>query len=570
MATVVSCYYLTSSKHSIAKYMEWIRNFMAMDMKVIIFTNSYSLPALNSLYPETEKRQYKIREINDFYTSRWDWNKEVVMDPEIHVGHNPFLYQIWNEKIFMIADVIKENPYKTDAFAWVDIGCFRNSSQLDRFTGFPNPLKFSLEKISFLQIEPFIGDDYNSLYPVSNRFIHRITLGGTMFAGGADALLKFRDIYRDIIDEADKLNVFKGKDQNLYAFCCLRHPELFQIIQNRPNYQYDRWFSLHHMWAGSPFLRFVIVGPGCGPIPPKGWGACESLVWDYACELRTMGHHVDIINTQNMNEAIAAIRDSRPDFVHIQYDDYAHIASDIAPFCKGVAITSHYAYMEQQNRWGGWVNVFHRATGHTRPNIFHFALSEGCANVYKAHGINPSKIHITPNGARAELFRYTEIPQYPDRSIVIGKMERRKGQYLVQHNPSVWFAGNRYDDTFDYSNTRWLGEWDKDTLYENLTDYGNLVLLSEGEADPLVVKEALIAGLGIVVSEWGAANLDRSLPFITVIPNDKLNDRDYVDKAIETNRAISNTMRSQIYEYSRRFQWSVLVKRYVELVKTLF
>ena len=49
-----------------------------------------------------------------------------------------------------------------------------------------------------------------------------------------------------------------------------------------------------------------------------------------------------------------------------------------------------------------------------------------------------------------------------------------------------------------------------------------MILLSEGEADPLVVKEALIAGLGVVVSECSAANLDLSKQFITIIPNDKI------------------------------------------------
>ena len=63
--------------------------------------------------------------------------------------------------------------------------------------------------------------------------------------------------------------------------------------------------------------------------------------------------------------------------------------------------------------------------------------------------------------------------------------------------------GNNADTRFDIS-TRWLQEWSKDKLYNELTDYGNLVLLSDGEAHPLVCLEAFAAGLGVVVSEWAA------------------------------------------------------------------
>lgn len=316
-------------------------------------------------------------------------------------------------------------------------------------------------------------------------------------------------------------------------------------------------------------ISFVLVGPGMMPIPPKGWGACEILIWDYACELRKLGYQVDILNTTDRNEMIRFIQQSKPDVIHIQYEDYADIVPYISPYCKIVAITSHFAYLEQKNRCAGYQSVFSSIISSKAHNLYHFVLSEGISQVYQQHGIHPSHIRIMPNGARSDQFRYSDTPLYPNRSIVVGKMETRKGQYRLQHNTDVWFAGNRHDNSFDYSNPRWLGEWSKETLYHNLTDYGNLVLLSDGEADPLVVKEALTAGLGVVVSHWAAANLDTSLPFITVIPVDKLNDRVYVDELIQHNRNISNTMRPAIREYSKQFDWSVRVKHYIDTINQL-
>ena len=43
-------------------------------------------------------------------------------------------------------------------------------------------------------------------------------------------------------------------------------------------------------------MRIALVGPGIIEIPPKGWGAVESLIWDYATELGELGHTGTIIN----------------------------------------------------------------------------------------------------------------------------------------------------------------------------------------------------------------------------------------------------------------------------------
>jgi 2,3-bisphosphoglycerate-independent phosphoglycerate mutase len=89
--------------------------------------------------------------------------------------------------------------------------------------------------------------------------------------------------------------------------------------------------------------------------------------------------------------------------------------------------------------------------------------------------------------------------------------------------------------------------------------------LSEGEADPLVVKEALIAGLGVVVNQSSAENLDLSKNFITVIEDNKMHDLNYVKMKIEENKEIASSIREQIHEYGvRQFDISVEVKNYLE------
>ena len=72
----------------------------------------------------------------------------------------------------------------------------------------------------------------------------------------------------------------------------------------------------------------------------------------------------------------------------------------------------------------------------------------------------------------------------------------------------------------------------------------------------------------MVVSKYAAHDLDKSLPFVTVIPDDKWNDIEYVEQELKKNRDISVTMRKEIRQYGvDNFSWQVLVKEYVKNIE---
>ncbi len=310
-------------------------------------------------------------------------------------------------------------------------------------------------------------------------------------------------------------------------------------------------------------MKISIIGPGIMPIPPTGWGAVEILIWDYYQELTKLGHEVQIVNTQNLQQIVEEVNSFNPDFVHLQYDDLYQVLEWIS--CPNKAATSHFGYLEvPQHLFGGYERIFR---GFVNGNFKIFCLSEGIRQVYLNGGVDPSRLYVTPNGARSDLFEYYDSAEFPDKSIYLAKITDRKKQYIYQGLDFVHFAGNQEDHRFDYSRSNYLGEWTKDILYRDLSKYSNLVLLSDGEAHPLVCCEALICGLGLVISEYASGNLDRSLPFIEIIPNDRLNDLDYVSKRIKENQLISNSMRSEIRSYGlNNFDWGNLVKEYVETI----
>ena len=301
-------------------------------------------------------------------------------------------------------------------------------------------------------------------------------------------------------------------------------------------------------------MKISIIGPGLMSIPPKGWGAVETLIWDMHNALIALGHEVDIVNVKDPREIIKKVNQFRPDFVHIHYDDWVGLYNYIQYPC---ACTSHFGYLEREEMFGGYVNIAN-AFAQIKPRIF--CLSEGIKKVYNVlMDIPKDRLYVSPNGVNCSAFSSTDAPHHAERSIYLAKIDYRKRQHLFQSIDSLYYAGNIADERFD-KDKNYLGEWSKEFLYNNLTEYGNLVLLSDGEAHPLVCMEAFAAGLGVVVTEWGKANLDVDKEFITVIPEKHIGDIEFLEYEIVKNREYSINHREEILKYAQTFDWINVVK----------
>ena len=303
-------------------------------------------------------------------------------------------------------------------------------------------------------------------------------------------------------------------------------------------------------------MRISIIGPPL-PIPPIGWGAVESLIWDMNISLEKMGHEVQILNDADPNKMLHQMNEFNPDFVHINYDDWVILYPYINRPC---ACTTHFAYLERYKMMGGYKERVFDVFASIKPVVF--GLSDAINDTYHNLASIPSEnLFLNPNGVMIDNFRVTHDPKHSSSSIYLAKVDHRKRQYLFQQISSLYYAGNIAEPRFDISKN-YLGEWQKEVLYNNLTDYGNLVLLSDGEAHPLVCMEAFAAGLGVVVSEWGTANLDLSKEFITVIPEDRISDIEYIENEIIKNREYSVNNRQEILDYAKRFEWCKILTDY--------
>ena len=312
-------------------------------------------------------------------------------------------------------------------------------------------------------------------------------------------------------------------------------------------------------------MKIALVAGGHLPIPPKGWGGVEHLIWNFHNQLKKIGDEVSIINTTSIDQIVEKLNSENFDAVHLHYDQYANLMPHIK--CNKRMVTSHYPYLENpEPQYTFLYDLLNTSKSHI------VCLSDRIKKEFLHRGSDSTNVSVLPCGIDVDSYSIDEESVlYPDRSIVVGKIEPRKRQAFLQNkNLNIDFIGNNTDPNFDTNDPCYYGEQSKQDIMDNLTSYANMVLLSSGEAHPFVCLEAMASGLGLVLSEQSTANLDVDLPFINVIPDIKLNDTDFLRDQIVSNRKTSLTMRKEIRQYCKdNFDWCAIIQKYKGIIDKL-
>lgn len=306
-------------------------------------------------------------------------------------------------------------------------------------------------------------------------------------------------------------------------------------------------------------MKICFIAPGEIEIPPTGWGALETVVWNQYSNLEKNKHDVFIINEKNNQDILNVLQKINPDIVHLHYGSHFEIMPHIK--CRKI-ITNHDGSFLLSMQ-------FHESI--VRKYLYDcefFILTTWERDFLLNIGISPQKVRILPNGVDFNAFSFKEEPTFHNSSICLGKIDKRKNQAFIQSlNTGVYFAGQNTISEFNSLDEKYLGIWTREEVYKNLTDYTNLVLISELELQPLVCLEALSAGLGLVISEAAAQNLDASLPFITIIPQNLIHNAEIVSTSISNNREICGHIgRNKIRDYASKFDWSNIIKKYIDFL----
>jgi glycosyltransferase involved in cell wall biosynthesis len=313
-------------------------------------------------------------------------------------------------------------------------------------------------------------------------------------------------------------------------------------------------------------MKILMVGPGIMPIPSPGWGAVETIIWQQKIYLGKNGCHVDILNQRGLWAALQA-KPWQYDLVHLHYDGLSKFWIDLSRAFKfPLVITTHYGYAACLEKWESYYNKIFADLSKANGLL---VLSKEISQTFQNHGFS-GWVDVLPNGTEV-----TDIHFSPDdgngRAICLGKIEPRKNQANIatilnaKSSAQCDFVGPIGVDELvvDDISTRYLGVWSRQDVHAKLTDYSCLVLASDGEAHPLVVMEAMAAGLSIVVTPEATANLQANLPFVYVVQ-----DLSNIDKIIEMATRENKKYRNDIRAYvGREFSWDVISARYVQSIE---
>jgi Bacterial protein of unknown function (HtrL_YibB) len=255
--TIVTAYFkLKISKASHDVYKGWMQNMLINSNPMVIFCDVESSSFIESVRrlvdPELIHTHIILTEITDFHSHKYGetFIEHFEMDTEKRVGHNIALYMIWAEKSHFLKRAIEIDPFQSDYFLWTDIGCFRRENI--QFRDWPNPLRVAAmpkDKVLLLSVFPFTESELAcaTLEDLpSFQFQNRI--GAPIFGGTKEVLLRWHDLYYEMLEHFIYIGRFIGKDQSIMNSVYLMNKDFCELVTWQPGCA-DPWFYLQEYLA---------------------------------------------------------------------------------------------------------------------------------------------------------------------------------------------------------------------------------------------------------------------------------------------------------------------------------
>lgn len=244
--TIVTAYYRVKSKHSNAEYDEWIKTFAGtLENPVVFFGEAEWCKKFKAMRGDKPTRCVTLPFSELPCAGLTDWNEVWQNDKFKHL-HTPDLYVVWNSKPSLVKNAISLNPFSSEIFAWVDVGCFRIKNEASLFRQWPTDAKLATvrhNRITLLQVEPFLANDSildkNGL-PADFHGANRI--GGGIMVGNQSAWLAWEEAYYDMLNKFVAAGRYCGSEQNVVSALALTRPDLVQLVV--PDNIGNKWLYL--------------------------------------------------------------------------------------------------------------------------------------------------------------------------------------------------------------------------------------------------------------------------------------------------------------------------------------
>ena len=250
--TLVTAYYNITSKHSFNEYLNWMNNFLKINSSLVFYGEKLIINISKELRPKKyhNKTLWIERDMKDFYSFKnyyKEFNETFQNDCEKQ-RHNTLLYLIWAEKIYFLKEVVDNNVFNTKCFYWIDIGYFRNPINSEFNLDFPSS-KNCLEdpRVIFNSLRKFYNKEIIAFKRLDikfyKKFIKNCNVGAGMFGGQKEYIDKFYTLYFNTIKIFIEKNFFIGKEQNIFAYIALVHPNVVKLIYSKDWFYFRKYLS---------------------------------------------------------------------------------------------------------------------------------------------------------------------------------------------------------------------------------------------------------------------------------------------------------------------------------------
>lgn len=263
---ITAFFHFEKSKHSIDEYKSWLPNlFTAVTQPMVIFTSAELAPTLKSF-----RKPDMLTCVVTEYSSPWEMppilrleeilRRQIELDPE-KFRHSPDLYAVWAAKPWLVNLTTFWNPFRTKYFMWIDAGAFRHRSY--RFYQWPNPARLleslvdkknDVEKLLLGLVKPLpirFCQRLSKSYGTENGPIEEDLIQGTMFAGCAESLRWWANIYFETLDIFIRAGYFVGKDQSVMNTIALSQANQIRVFTLFKVNCGDPWFAFGPLLADS-------------------------------------------------------------------------------------------------------------------------------------------------------------------------------------------------------------------------------------------------------------------------------------------------------------------------------
>ncbi len=251
--TIVSEYYIIKSKHSFMEYYKRINNFVKLNHSMVFFTNKKFINIIKEMRPQNlhYKTIFIEMEMEEFYSYKnflKEFNESFFIDPENNI-HTVPLYMVWAEKCSFLKKVILNNYFKSKCFYWVDAGFFNDLNSMDKYINWPSTKKCLGDSRVLMNLVTPTSESVkkgliNFDLETHKQFQLITNVGGNVFGGQPENLLKFIDYYYESIRLFISHKIFIGKDQNIFAFVAYKYPDIINLVNSGGTFLYFRDYLL--------------------------------------------------------------------------------------------------------------------------------------------------------------------------------------------------------------------------------------------------------------------------------------------------------------------------------------